>query len=265
MRSTSPQLRQHLRRATCAESLSQSNLRRATCTEQLHKALAQSNLHRPTCTDHMRKALARSNWRRAVAQSNLLRALAQSNLHREHACSSVQQLAESNLRAAAWNNAACADHFREKSRGAVREESRMMRWSSHVTIHTEHRRAQRRSPQRCKKVSPRLDERRWKKCLRANRPLVFFKGNPSNSTHRVSFFSKVTSSRASRSTRAERGFWGAAKPRRRSGKRRVRWNRPGETGMVLAGRQPFSFLKLLILEASRCLISGSFHFNPLEV
>ena len=32
----------------------------------------------------------------------------------------VQQLAESNLRAAAWNNAACADRFREKSRGAVR-------------------------------------------------------------------------------------------------------------------------------------------------
>ena len=161
-RSTFPQLRQHLRRATCAESLAQSNLRRATCTEQLHKALAQSNLHRPTCTEHMCKALARSNWRRALAQSNLLRALAQSNLHRAVACSSVQQLAESNLRAAAWNNAACADHFREKSRGAVREESRMMRWSSHVTIHTEHRRAQTRSPQRCKKVSPRLDERLWK-------------------------------------------------------------------------------------------------------
>ena len=32
----------------------------------------------------------------------------------------VQQLAESNLRAAAWNNAACAGHFREKSRSAVR-------------------------------------------------------------------------------------------------------------------------------------------------
>ena len=192
----------HLRRATCAEQLAQSNctkhLRRATCTDQLaqstcakrlhaatgaehllralaqsnlHRAhaqsacteqLAQSNLHRPTCTEHMRKALAQSNWRRALAQSNLLRALAQSNLHRALACSSVQQLAESNLRAAAWNNAACADHFREKSRGAVREESRMMRWSSHVTIHTEHRRAQTRSPQRCKKVSPRLDERLWK-------------------------------------------------------------------------------------------------------
>ena len=72
VRSTFPQLRQHLRRATCAESLAQSNLRRATCTEQLHKALAQSNLHRRTCTEHMRKALARSNWRRALAQSNLL-------------------------------------------------------------------------------------------------------------------------------------------------------------------------------------------------
>ena len=90
-RSTFPQLRQHLRRATCAESLSQSNLRRATCTERLNKALAQSNLHRPTCTEHMRKALARSNWRRALAQSNLLRALAQSNLHRALACSSLQR------------------------------------------------------------------------------------------------------------------------------------------------------------------------------
>ena len=90
-RSTPPQLRQHLRRATCAESLAQSNLRRATCTEQLHKALAQSNLHRPTCTEHMRKALARSNWRRALAQSNLLRALAQSNLHRALARSSLQR------------------------------------------------------------------------------------------------------------------------------------------------------------------------------
>ena len=172
MQSTFPQLRQHLRRATCAESLAQTNLHRShaqsACTEQLaqsnllralaqsnlHRAhaqsacteqLAQSNLHRPTCTEHMCKALARSNWRRALAQSNLLRALAQSNLHRALACSSVQQLAESNLRAAAWNNAACADHFREKSRGAVREESRMMRWSSHVTIHTEHRRAQTRA------------------------------------------------------------------------------------------------------------------------
>ena len=202
-RSTPPQLRQHLRKKKCAESLAQSNLRRATCTEQLHKALARSNLHRPTCTEHMRKALARSNWRRALAQSNLLRALAQSNLHRagaeqlaqtnlrrahaQSACAEqlarstyaeqlaqstcaeqlaqstcAQQLAESNLRAAAWNNAACADHFREKLRGAVREESRMMRWSSHVTIHTEHRRAQTRSPQRCKKVSPRLDEHLWK-------------------------------------------------------------------------------------------------------
>ena len=207
--STFPQHRQHLRRATCAESLAQSNMRRATCTEQLHKALAQSNLHRPTCTEHVRKALARSNWRRALAQRNLLRALAQSNLHRAHAQSAcTEQLAqsnlhrptctehmrkalarsnwrralaqsnllralaratctehlraESNLRAAAWNNAACADHFREKSRGAVREESRMMRWSSHETIHTEHRRAQTRSPQRCKKVSPRLDEHLWK-------------------------------------------------------------------------------------------------------
>ena len=134
----------------------------------------------------MRTALARSNWRRALAQSNLRRAgaeqLAQTNLRRapaQCACAEqlaqstcaeqlaqstcaeqlaqstcAQQLAESNLRAAAWNNAACADHFREKSRGAVREESRMMRWSSHVTIHTEHRRAQTRSPQRCKKVSP---------------------------------------------------------------------------------------------------------------
>ena len=118
----------------------------------MRKALARSNwrsnLHRPTCTEHMRKALARSNWRRALAQSNLLRALAQSNLH-----TCVQQLAESNLRAAAWHNAACADHFREKSRGAVREETRMMRWSSHVTIHIEHRRVQTRSPQQCKKVS----------------------------------------------------------------------------------------------------------------
>ena len=76
-RSTFPQLRQHLRRATCTESLAQSNLRSANCTEHLHTALAQSNLHRPTCTEHMRKALARSNWRRALAQSNLLRALAQ--------------------------------------------------------------------------------------------------------------------------------------------------------------------------------------------
>ena len=75
-RSTFPQLRQHLRRATCAESLAQSNLRRATCTEHLHKALAQSNLHRPTCTEHMR------NRRRALAQSNLLRALAGSSLQR---------------------------------------------------------------------------------------------------------------------------------------------------------------------------------------
>ena len=31
-----------------------------------------------------------------------------------------------------------------------------------MTIHTEHRRAQTRSLQRCKKVSPRLDERLWK-------------------------------------------------------------------------------------------------------
>ena len=192
MRSTFPQLRQHLRRAaqsnlhrpTCTEhmrkalarsnwrrALAQSNLLRALAQSNLHRAhaqsacteqLAQSNLHRPTCTEHMRKALARSNWRRALAQSNLLRALAQSNLDRALACSSVQQLAESNLRAAAWNNAACADHFRDTSRGAVREESRMMRWSSHVTIHTEHRRAQTRSPQRRKMVSPRLDERLWK-------------------------------------------------------------------------------------------------------
>ena len=90
-RSTFPQLRQHLRRATCAESLAQSNLRSANCTEHLHKALAQSNLHKPTCTEHMRKALARSNWRRALAQSNLLRALVQSNLRRALACSSVQR------------------------------------------------------------------------------------------------------------------------------------------------------------------------------
>ena len=34
-----------------------------------------------------------------------------------------------------------------------------MTWSSHVTIHIEHRRVQTRSPQRCKKVSPRLKER----------------------------------------------------------------------------------------------------------
>ena len=90
-RSTPPQLRQHLRRATCAESLAQGNLRSANCTEHLHKALAQSTLHRPTCTEHMRKALARSNWRRALAQSNLLRALAQSNLHRALARSNVQR------------------------------------------------------------------------------------------------------------------------------------------------------------------------------
>ena len=33
-----------------------------------------------------------------------------------------------------------------------------MRRSSHVTIHIAHRRVQTRSPQRCKKVPPRLDE-----------------------------------------------------------------------------------------------------------
>ena len=159
--------------STCAEQLAQSHLRRATCAERLHKAFAQSNLHRPTCTEHMRKALARSNWRRALAQSNFLRALAQTNLHRAHAQSAcAEQLAQStstcaehehlrratcteHLRAAACSSlqrATCAqqpeNHFREKSRGAVREESRMMRRSSHVTIHTEHRRAQTRSPQR---------------------------------------------------------------------------------------------------------------------
>ena len=97
------------------------------------------------------------------AQSACAEQLAQSTCAEQLAQSTcAQQLAESNLRAAAWNNAACADRFREKSRGAVREESRMMRWSSHVTIHTEHRRAQTRSPQRCKKVSPRLDEHLWK-------------------------------------------------------------------------------------------------------
>ena len=84
-RSTFPQLRQHLRRATCAESLAQSHL---------HRALAQS-----TCAEQL-------------AQSTCAEQLAQSTC--------VQQLAENNLRAAAWNIAACADHFREKSRGAVR-------------------------------------------------------------------------------------------------------------------------------------------------
>ena len=47
-------------------------------------------------------------------------------------------------------------------------------WSSHVTIHIEHRCEQTRSPQRCKKVSPRLDGHLGQKCFRANRPLVCF-------------------------------------------------------------------------------------------
>ena len=140
-RSTPPQL---------AEQLAQSHLRRATCAEQL----AQSNLRRAHAQSACAEQLAQSTCAEQLAQSTCAEQLAQSTC--------AQQLAESNLRAAAWNNAACADHFREKSRGAVREESRMMRWSSHVTIHTEHRRAQTRSPQRCKKVSPRLDEHLWK-------------------------------------------------------------------------------------------------------
>ena len=127
-RSTFPQLRQHLRRATCVESLAQSNLHRAiaqsTCAEQL----AQTNLHRAHAQSACTEQLAQSTCAEQLAQSTCAEQLAQSTC--------VQQLAESNLRAAAWNNAACADHFREKSRGAVREETRMMRWSSHVTIYT---------------------------------------------------------------------------------------------------------------------------------
>ena len=210
MRSTFPQLRQHLRRA---------NLRRVTCAEQLalcelHRAVAQStcaeqlaqtnNLHRAhaqsACTEQLAQStcaeqLAQSTCAEQPAQSTCAKRLhgatgaeqlAQTNLHRAHAQSActeqlaqstcaeqlaqstcaeqlaqstcVQQVAESNLRAAAWNNAACADHFHEKTCGAVREETRMMRWSSHVTIHIEHCREQTRLPQRCKKVYPRLDE-----------------------------------------------------------------------------------------------------------
>ena len=135
---------EQLAQSTCAKQLAQSR-RRATCTDQLAQSTCAKRLRGATGAEHLRRATCSEHLRRATCKSTC-----------------AQQLAESNLRAAAWNNAACADHFREKSRGAVREESRIMRWSSHVTIHTEHRRAQTRSPQRCKKVSPRLDEHLWK-------------------------------------------------------------------------------------------------------
>ena len=145
--------------STCAEQLAQSTCAeqpaQSTCAKRLHGAtgaeqLAQTNLRRAHAQSACTEQLAQSTCAEKLAQSTCAEQLAQSTC--------VQQLAESNLRAAAWNTAACADHFREKSRGAVREETRMMRWSSHVTIHIEHRRVQTRSPQQCKKVSPRLDE-----------------------------------------------------------------------------------------------------------
>ena len=113
-RSTFPQLRQYLRRATCAESLA-----RATCAEQLAQSTCTKHLRRATCTDQL--AHAQSACTEQLAQSTCAEQLAQSTCAEQLAqITCVQQLAESNLRAAAWNNAACADHFLEKSRGAVR-------------------------------------------------------------------------------------------------------------------------------------------------
>ena len=132
-RSTPPQLRQHLRRATCAESLAQSNLqlaqsnctkhlRRATCTDQLAQSTCAKRLHgatgaeplrRATCSEHLRRATcteqAQSNlhrptcadMRKALARSNWRRALAQSNLLRALAQSNLHRaLARSSLQRA---------------------------------------------------------------------------------------------------------------------------------------------------------------------
>ena len=140
----------HSSGSTCAEQLALCEVHRAVAQSACAEQLAQTNLHRAHAQSACTEQLAQSTCAEQLAQSTCAEQLAQSTC--------VQQLAESNLRAAAWNNAACADHFRENSRGAVREETRMMRWSSHVTIHIEHRRVQTRSPQQCKKVSPRLDE-----------------------------------------------------------------------------------------------------------
>ena len=145
-RTCTEHMRKALARSNWRRALAQSNCSQSTCAEQpaqstcakrLHGAtgaeqLAQTNLHRAHAQSACTEQLAQSTCAEQLAQSTCAEQLAQSTC--------VQQLAESNLRAAAWNNAACADHFREKSRGAVREETRMMRWSSHVTIHIEHRR-----------------------------------------------------------------------------------------------------------------------------
>ena len=95
-RSTFPQLRQHLRRATCAESLAQSNLRSANCTERLHKALAQRNL--VLAQTNLHRAHAQSACAEQLAQSTCAEQLAQSTCAEQPAQSTcVQQRAESNL------------------------------------------------------------------------------------------------------------------------------------------------------------------------
>ena len=101
----------HSSGSTCAEQLAQSHFRRATCAEQLAQSTCTKHLRRATCTDQLAQS-ACATGAEQLARSTCAEQLAQST------CG--QQLAESNLRAAAWNNAACADHFREKSRGAVR-------------------------------------------------------------------------------------------------------------------------------------------------
>ena len=124
MRSVHPQLR--LKNRTAPTALAQSDLRRVTCAKQL----AQSNLGRALAQSTCAEQLAQTNLHRAHAQSACAEQLAQSTCAEQLAQSTcaeqlgrstcAQQLAESNLRAAARNNAACADHFREKSRGAAR-------------------------------------------------------------------------------------------------------------------------------------------------
>ena len=187
--SSAEQLAQsRLRRATCAEQLAQSNctkhLRRATCADQLAQSTCAKRLHgatgaeplrRATCAEHMRKALARSNWRRATCTDQLAQSTCAKRLRGATGAEHLRRATCSER----LRRATCTEHLRAaacrgpgtmqlaqttfvRNRGAVREESRMMRWISHVTTHTEHRRAQTRSPQRCKKVSPRLDEHLWK-------------------------------------------------------------------------------------------------------
>ena len=73
---------------------------------------AQTCSARSTSTAQLRLSILRTDTSaERLAERNLHRATCAEQL--EDRC--VQQLAESNLRAAAWNNAACADNFLEKS------------------------------------------------------------------------------------------------------------------------------------------------------